>query len=293
MVCVVMQQQSSVFISQGKYFYGSGCRLIIVFSGENGMQMFSVIISLVISIIGSVVVFWMKGIFWVCSMCIIRVCESRFSMNQLDWNSDCIFGLLVVNMNYISVQVVMLKIDEVGLIQIMKWLMFFEFYLCGLVRNFLFILFYGSDSWEMLYIRFCSSRWIVSIGRKGMKVLVISIENMLLKLELVVMFRYFMMLLKVLWFLIMFFFRIIRFFFRRMMLVDFLVMLVLLFIEMLILVFCSVGVLLMLLLRKLMVCLLFCRVLSICDFCSGVSLVNIVCFLVRCCRVVLFIRLML
>ena len=91
----------------------------------------------------------------------------------------------------------MSKIDEVGPIQTMKRPMFFESHLRGLARNSLSILSHGSDSWEMSYIRFCSSRWIASIGRKGMKALATSTENTLPKLELAVMFRYFMMLPKV------------------------------------------------------------------------------------------------
>ena len=62
----------------------------------------SAITSPVISITGSAAVLWMKGIFWVRSMCTTRVCESRPSMNQPDWNSDCISGLLAANTNHIS-----------------------------------------------------------------------------------------------------------------------------------------------------------------------------------------------
>src|SRR5471032_3046488 len=49
----------------------------------------------------------------------------------------------------------------------------------------------------MSYMRFCSSRWIASIGINGMNALATSTENTLPKLELAVMLRYFMMLPKV------------------------------------------------------------------------------------------------
>lgn len=188
--------------------------------------------------------------------------------------------LLVVKMYYINVKVVILKIEDVGLIYSIKWLIFFVFYFCGLCRNFLFILFYGNDNCEILYIKFWINRWIVSIGRNGINVLVISIEKILLKLELVVIFRYLMILLKVFCFLIMFFLSIMRFFFSRIIFDDFLVILVVLLMEIFIFVLWSVGVLLILFLRKLMVWLFFCSVCKICVFCNGVSWVNIVCFFI-------------
>ena len=91
----------------------------------------------------------------------------------------------------------MSKIDEVGPIQYHEAADVLRVPLARLGEDPLSILSHGSDSWEMSYIRFCSSRWIAGIGRKGMKRWPTSTENTLPKLELAVMFRYFMMLPKV------------------------------------------------------------------------------------------------
>lgn len=233
-----------------------------------------VMIRLVISSSGGVVMFCRNGSFGVWIMCMISVWVSRLIMNQLDWNRFWLVGVCVLNMYYISVKQVRLKIELIGLKNIMKWLMFVGFYFSGFCISFLFMLLNGMVICEMLYSRFCISSCSGSMGRNGRKVEVISIENILLKLELVVMWMYFSMLLNVCWFWMMFFFRIIRFFFSRMMLVVFLVMFIVLFMLMLILVVCSVGVLLMLLFRKLIILFCVCNLCIRCFLCSGVSWVN-------------------
>src|SRR5471032_896920 len=145
----------------------------------------------VIIITGHAALLWKNGILRVRSMCTTNVCESSPSMNQPDWNRVCISTLLAENTYHITAKVVMSKIDEVGPIQIMKRPMFFASHLRGLLRYSLSILSHGRASWEMSYIRFCSSRWIASIGMNGMNALATSTENTLPKLELAVMFRYF------------------------------------------------------------------------------------------------------
>lgn len=58
--------------------------------------------------------------------------------------------MFVLNIVYIRMYVVMLNIDDVGLIYSMKWLMLLVFYLCGFFRNLGFILFYGSSICDVL-----------------------------------------------------------------------------------------------------------------------------------------------
>src|SRR5476649_1684703 len=115
---------------------------------------------------GQAAVLWKNGILRVRNMCTTRVCESSPSINQPDWNRVCISTLLALNTYHISAKVVMSKIDEVGPIQIMKRPMFFASHLRGLARYSLSILSHGRASWEMSYIRFCSSRWICRLGQK-------------------------------------------------------------------------------------------------------------------------------
>ncbi len=53
-------------------------------------------------------------------MCTIRVCESRPSMNQPDWNSDWCATSLAPNQCHISQNVVMSNTELTGPIQTMK-----------------------------------------------------------------------------------------------------------------------------------------------------------------------------
>src|SRR5476651_489203 len=151
-------------------------------------------IRVVITVTGSAAVLWKNGILRVRSMCTTRVCDSKPSMNQPDWNRDCISTLLAANTYHIRAKVVMSKIDEVGPIQIMKRPMFLASHLRGLLRYSLSILSHGRASWDMSYIRFFISKWIASIGMNCFIDLATTTENTLPKLELAVMFRYFMML---------------------------------------------------------------------------------------------------
>src|SRR5476651_554282 len=103
----------------------------------------------VMTMIGSDAVLWKKGIFWVRSICTTRVCDSRPSINQPDWNNAWASTLLAANTYHIRAKVVMSKIDEVGPIHSMKRPMFFASHLRGLRRYSLSILSHGRASWEM------------------------------------------------------------------------------------------------------------------------------------------------
>src|ERR1700674_194153 len=100
--------------TQGKYAAGNACRRSAGASGENGNQTPHAMINRGNSTTGATAVLWRNGIFSVRIVWTIKVCVSRPSTNQPDWNSDWVAIVLAPKPSHKIANVAMSKSELMG-----------------------------------------------------------------------------------------------------------------------------------------------------------------------------------